>query len=1059
MSDQPNSAPCTGGADNQQPAKGGGPNRRSHSAGSAKSGGGSPQQMGGGGGRARGGGAGSVFAASANSAGSAFANSGTGSRGGSPWPQQQQRGGRGGGRGRGGGGKRGGSNHQQQQQQQSPANHSASSNHNSSFNRSDDGSVNNSNGGGGVFSSNKRGRSGGEEEGGGPFRSPHPRHDGGGWQKGGHSRRGAGGRNNNNSRRFGGGSTNNPHTLKSVLISSPIRAQSAGASAHANSSGSSDGGGDGLRMTDTATFFPDPSPLGRHSVGVDTSDHDDDEVAPPLTVAAASGRANSSRHTMGRATNSTGTMMTPQTIRPRGGGGRHRGGDNNSYGYGAASSMTMPTPDGVSPLQDPTVFVSPYVRLVAEGDDPNTTIRTLESLLKYGTANIGNEDDTPFLAPMADPCDSNGNGGAPSINLAAGASCGGFSAADVSAMLKMNSSIDMGDIAGLGDDDDDVALVANHSIGFPSVSSFRAATAAAAAAPKPPSPGLRFSLDGVATPNTWGAITEEGAKAALGGLCGLPQMISLPPATDPHTGATDFSSGLSSNKSMSTPESSMYRFLLSDYCRETDSFGYRNAAPEMLQKFMQRITDLCAKVTAIMSQECLMCAVATPVYVLGDIHGNFADLSYFLKAVLAFNDIHLSPCNVLCLGDYVDRGPYSLECVLLLFALKATAPAKVTLLRGNHEDRVVCGDRRTYGSDCFLAQCQGIFGQTDGMAVFIMVTEVFRHLPLAAEIVVSNAPNNPQAPRDLADEDDWESVPNTSMAEAGKAPSSGMMMPMSSSGGGGGCNTSGGLDPDNSPNASASTLNLGPSPSSSSAAAATGRGSSHNPVHTPEKRPLGASSMSASNYNNPPKTPKNAFRVEQSSQRDVRKMFTDRNWLRRQTHVERILCTHGGIPRFSCPPKEADSLAFLRSATFPRLLTLFPNNPLMREHQPAEVERFRHVSEEVMQRAWFTMFDLMWSDPTVDDTNVNEWGFGINTRGNTVVSFSAKAVETFLDAYKYSMLFRAHQEKAHGIRLSKSKKVLTIFSTSNYLGHGNGAGCAVVSPYGEVQLIVKTAEQ
>ena len=79
-----------------------------------------------------------------------------------------------------------------------------------------------------------------------------------------------------------------------------------------------------------------------------------------------------------------------------------------------------------------------------------------------------------------------------------------------------------------------------------------------------------------------------------------------------------------------------------------------------------------------------MLAIRDPVYIVGDIHGQFYDLINLLSRVSQPGE---SKVKLLFLGDYVDRGNFSIEVLITILVLKINYPKYVFMLRGNHECR------------------------------------------------------------------------------------------------------------------------------------------------------------------------------------------------------------------------------------------------------------------------------------------------------------------------------------------------------------------------------------
>ena len=123
------------------------------------------------------------------------------------------------------------------------------------------------------------------------------------------------------------------------------------------------------------------------------------------------------------------------------------------------------------------------------------------------------------------------------------------------------------------------------------------------------------------------------------------------------------------------------------------------------------------KVFPIIEKEDSMLELEPPLYICGDIHGQFYDL------LRVFEILKYPPeSKFLFLGDYVDRGKRSLECILLLLCLKIKYPSNIFLLRGNHESEDI---NRMYG---FYDECK----RKVSLRIYKKFCNLFNILPITA---------------------------------------------------------------------------------------------------------------------------------------------------------------------------------------------------------------------------------------------------------------------------------------------------------------------------------------
>lgn len=165
-----------------------------------------------------------------------------------------------------------------------------------------------------------------------------------------------------------------------------------------------------------------------------------------------------------------------------------------------------------------------------------------------------------------------------------------------------------------------------------------------------------------------------------------------------------------------------------DFPPDEELFGPDQVNVHLLQDHFSRegrlrndqVRRILREAIKVLRQEPNLLTIPAPIILCGDIHGQYFDL---LKLFAVAGGP--PPQNrYLFLGDYVDRGSFSLECFILLLAMKISYRELIFMLRGNHECRHLT-KHFTFKLECTKKYSAEIYD---------LCMEAFDSLPLAAVV-------------------------------------------------------------------------------------------------------------------------------------------------------------------------------------------------------------------------------------------------------------------------------------------------------------------------------------
>ena len=158
-----------------------------------------------------------------------------------------------------------------------------------------------------------------------------------------------------------------------------------------------------------------------------------------------------------------------------------------------------------------------------------------------------------------------------------------------------------------------------------------------------------------------------------------------------------------------------------EFVKMLDAFPIFSSCFDSLPSFSEEsIVSLAQAVQDIFAKSPMCLDISGEFVTIGDLHGHVFDL---IRILARFG---MPPHrNYLLLGDYVDRGNFSVETIVLIYLLKVLYPANVYVVRGNHEMHALCAQ---FG---FRQEVQATYKSPHVFNVFV---KSFGFMPIAARV-------------------------------------------------------------------------------------------------------------------------------------------------------------------------------------------------------------------------------------------------------------------------------------------------------------------------------------